>query len=150
MSKQMGSDSFKNVIYQVCVYKSHLIYTCKQDLVSNNLHGLLCCEINPAQPTLINKIIYIYYIYICCLWMTSIYILYINDFFCANSNFFRLSFFFAYFIDNSFLLNVFITASGKFLYYTPNELDKHNLLQYLLVPRNRFYSPRRVHRCHSY
>ena len=33
--KQMGTGSFKNVIYELCVYKSYNMY--KEDLASNNL-----------------------------------------------------------------------------------------------------------------
>ena len=46
----MNSDSFKNVIYKMCLGIIYLIYTfIKKDLALNNLQWLICLRIKPNQ-----------------------------------------------------------------------------------------------------
>ena len=40
--QKMSSESFKNVINQMCLEIIYLIYMYKKDLALNNLQGLMC------------------------------------------------------------------------------------------------------------
>ena len=46
----MSSYLFKNdIIYKLFAYKSYMIYMYKEDLASNNSHGLICHKIQPNK-----------------------------------------------------------------------------------------------------
>ena len=51
----MGSDSFKNLIYKMCLEMIYLIYVYKEDLALNDLQWLKCHKTRPIKTPLFGR-----------------------------------------------------------------------------------------------